>query len=493
VSSNRSQANADLEGIAIHCTAGDPLCASANNGVTDALPEEPSGYSGFNALFGHKFVAPIISPGGPLLDLDGNLISDSAGRIGFPGFGGISAAQTLGYVAAMQEHGVPVTFAYISDAHDDHSGKFNRAFGPGEVGYTAQLQAYDRAFGEFFTRLASDGITKDNTLFVVTADENDHFAGGPPSPPDCDGVNVPCTYARLGEVDANLTALLQGIDPALSATPFDIHFDMAPTFYISGNPVAGAPIAREYERAAAQLTAVSPITGNTDALTEFLADPVEMKMLHMVTGDPQRTPTFVMFGNPDYFFQTFGTPVLKENNGFAWNHGGTNHEIVNTWLGLVGPGVRRQGVTHVTWSDHTDIRPTMLLLAGLTDDYGHDGVALIGDLSRDALPPQLRREDDAEAFQRLRAAYKKINAPVGVLGMTTLAISTKALSGDDDTYATLEAAITDLTTRRDALAARMISELEAAEFSGQPVQSSTSAELIEQAINLVAEAKELAR
>ena len=30
------------------------------------------------------------------------------------------AKNTLGYVAAMQEAGVPVTYGYISDAHDLH-------------------------------------------------------------------------------------------------------------------------------------------------------------------------------------------------------------------------------------------------------------------------------------------------------------------------------------------------------------------------------------
>ncbi|MGH7439930.1 MAG: hypothetical protein ACRENE_29935, partial [Polyangiaceae bacterium] len=385
-----AQAVADLEGIAIHCAATDPLCAGATGGVPDVLPQEPGGYSGYDALFGHKFVAPVISPSGPLVDLDGKAIADSSGNVGFPGFGPISASQSLAYVAAMQEHGVPITFAYIADAHDDHTGTFNRAFGPGEVGYETQLKAYDASFGKFFTRLAADGITRDNTLFVITADENDHFAGGPASPAGCDGVITPCTYAKLGEVDTNITALVNAADPDLASTPFDVTFDMVPVFYVKGNPAIGSPIAREFERTAAGLTAVSPITGHTDALTEFLADPVEMKMLHMITGDPQRTPTFVMFGDPDYFFQTFGTPTLNESSAFAWNHGGTNPEIVDTWLGMAGPGVLNKGVDETTWSDHTDIRPTMLLLAGLTDDYAHDGRVLVEDLATSALPSTLR-------------------------------------------------------------------------------------------------------
>ncbi len=31
------------------------------------------------------------------------------------------AANTLGYVEQMQENGVPVTYGYISDAHDVHT------------------------------------------------------------------------------------------------------------------------------------------------------------------------------------------------------------------------------------------------------------------------------------------------------------------------------------------------------------------------------------
>ena len=44
----------------------------------------------------------------------------------------------------------------------------------------SRSSTYDVAFGKFFARLAADGITKDNTLFIVAPDENDHFVGGTP-------------------------------------------------------------------------------------------------------------------------------------------------------------------------------------------------------------------------------------------------------------------------------------------------------------------------
>ncbi len=71
----------------------------------------------------------------------------------------------------MQEGGIPVTFAYIADAHDDHANDV--PFGPGQAGYVAQLQAYDQAFAQFFARLKSDGIDQGNTLFVFTVEEGD--------------------------------------------------------------------------------------------------------------------------------------------------------------------------------------------------------------------------------------------------------------------------------------------------------------------------------
>ncbi len=506
--SNFNQAVADFEGIAVHCAAGNALCSSANHGEPDVLPQEPGGYSGFNALYGHKFVAPVISPNGPLNDIDGNPEQDSHGNLGFPGFGGISAAQTLGYVAAMQESGIPITYAYISDAHDNHSSAnpFGPAdcatdpefggLGPGDTCYVQQLAAYNEAFGKFFARLAADGINKRNTLFVITADEGDHFAGGPASPAGCDGVNIPCSYAKLGEIDSNLTGLL-ATEQGITAT-FDSQFDMVPVFYIAGNPPVGDPLARSFERASAQLTAVSPITGNTDNLTEALADPVELKLLHMVTGDPQRTPSFVMFGDPDYFFLTgapnCSSPCVSESAGFAWNHGGIDKEIVTTFLAMVGPGLKSNGINDDVWSDHVDIRPTMLALTGLKDDYPSDGRVLGEELVGYALPVGVR--DSGAQFTELARAYKQINAPNGDLARASLVISTRALAsgspGDDSTYINLENDLSAITTQRDALAAQMAALLRNAEFNNQRIHENPERELVHQAQALLSAVEALA-
>ena len=499
MSANPGQAFADFVGIGIHCAAGDALCSDANNGKPDQLPDEPGGYTGFNGLFGAKYVDAELDPNGPLTDLDGNVIQDATGHIGFPGFDGMSATVTLSYVAAMQEHGVPVTFAYISDAHDKHPS--GPAYGPGEAGYVAALQAYDFAFDKFFTRLANDGINSSNTLFVFTADENDHFVGGTPSN-SCDGVNTACTYSHVncpsdiipvcppdnvGELNVNMAGLLatqQGI-----TNPFKVHSDDAPTVYITGNPARTDATTRAFERATAQLTATNFYTGATDNLTLGMADPVEMDLLHMVTADPARTATFTWFASPDYFFYAgapnCNSPCNQEEFGFAWNHGNITPDITTTWLGMVGPGVQRKGVDSETWSDHTDVRPTILALVGLKDDYAHDGRVLFEDFEGWAVPSALR--NGRGITMQLAQAYKQINAPVGELGLASIKVSTRALESNDAgdaTYTKLENQLSSINSKRDLIASQMIALLEGAEFNNQQVNKA-------QALKLIAQAKAL--
>jgi len=516
VKSNFNGAVADFEGIAIHCTKGSDICSKDNHGEPDLLPDEPDGYLGFQALYGHKFVAPVINGGSTtLLDLDGNPIEDTSTppNIGFPGFDP-TAAQTLSYVAAMQEHGVPVTYAYIADVHDNHSGDWafppaacvsdpeQGGLGPGDACYEAQLAAYDEAFGKFFERLEKDGITKKNTLFVITADEGDHFAGGPPFNQGCDGVHVQCVYTTgtgsnvqsvIGEIDANLTGLLATQENITA--PFDIQFDDVPVFYVEGNPAPGDPLARQFEVGMSKLTEPDVNeNGKVVNLTVAQADPVELKLLHMITGDPQRTPTFVSFGNADFFDVTgapnCNNPCLSQDPGFAWNHGGIQKEVVTTWLGMVGPGVKNKGIDDDVWSDHTDIRPTMLTLTGLKDDYQSEGRALVEEFHTWALPDGV--SDSSDEFTELARAFKKINAPNAELGRESLRISTKALAGDDATYSQLEDKLKGITAVRDLLAGQMLDRLEDAEFNGQKISESEEQKLVHEASELLDYVRDLA-
>ena len=221
-----------------------------------------------------------------------------------------------------------------------------------------QLKAFDRAFGQFFARLAKEGITKQNTLFVVTADENDHFVGGPASPANCDGVDTPCTYAKKGEIDADLSPVFA--TEFGETSPFSVHSDDAPTFYINGNPGQTSLLTRKFERESGALLGFDLVDGphgRTNKVTQRLADQSEQALLHMVTADPNRTPNFILFGNPDYFLFASGhtTPLCKpsrnaascfaEDSGFAWNHGDFQTQITKTWLGFAGPGVQNLGET----------------------------------------------------------------------------------------------------------------------------------------------------
>ncbi len=278
-----------------------------------------------------------------------------------------------------------------------------------------------------------------------------------------------------------------------------MHSDSAPVVYITGNPARTDPVTRAFERATGQLTAVNPYTSNTDQLTQFMADPVELKLLHMITADPARTPTFTWFANPNYFLfagaPNCSSPCITFDTGFAWNHGDIFPDINTTWLGMVGPGVQHMGVNSSVWSDHTDIRPTMMELLGLKDDYSHDGRVLFEVLKDSALPPAVRKQ--LSALISLAQAYKQINAPVASFSQTTLAISTTALesnSTNDSTYTQLENQLINMTTVRDATAAQMIATLEAAEFGGGSSASATAqmSSLIARSNALLAQAKSLA-
>jgi hypothetical protein len=506
----KDQEVADYEGVSIHCTHGSAVCARSQRAVADKLPDEPGGYSGFQGLFGHKYVAPVIGGTGPgndtLTDLNGDPITDPfTNTNGFPGFD-ISAAQTLAYLADMQEHGVPVTYGYIEDAHDDHSGKTDNALGPGDSTHEDQLKADDQAFGTFFDRLAKDGITPANTLFVVSSDENDHFAGVQQQ--GCDGVTTACNYGKgqIGELNTNVTGLLAS-QAGDKSSNYQVRADSAPNFYVNGAPPPGDPGARTLEREAGKLQIPDPYLGKTVPLTNLLADQVEQNILHMVTADPARTPTFTDFANPDTFVNKAGTtcsgpkssdqtatsnPCVFIGPGFAWIHGDVSPDINTTWLGLAGPGVARVGVDRSTWADHTDIRPTVMNLTGLHDDYQHDGRVLFEDVHTAAASSSNR--SDRDTLLQLAEVYKQLDGAVGQFGLDTLQASTRALESagpGDATYQKLERQLSDLGHHRDQLVARMATVLTSA-ANGHPIDQGQARQMINQGHDQLNQARALA-
>jgi hypothetical protein len=508
----RALAQTDFVGIGVHCAQGSALCSTANHGRPDLLPDEPNGYTGYNGLFGAKYVDPVIKPSGPMTDLDGNQIQDPFMQPGFPGFDGMEATVSLSWVAQMQEAGIPITYAYISDAHDGHgtSGNIHFAYGPGETGYVQQLKDYDLAFQKFFDRLAADGINKSNTLFVFTVDEGDHFVGDQPTPSGCDGVTTPCNYNRVGEINGDLRRMVY--TQTGDSTLFSVHSDDAPNVYVNGTsaqPIRDQtdPVVRNLEREMAGLHWLNPYTNTVENnIMVALADHTGMKTLHMVTADPYRTPTFTPFADPNwFFFATSGTPPAtcatpdacafipaRTSQSFAWNHGDIQDEIASTWVGYVGPGVRNLGKSDV-WTDHTDVRPTMLTLLGLHDDYIQDGRAVTQPLYDWAIPQSLRAHH--ETLLRLGDAYKQLNASFGDFDMNILKASTKALASSDvgdTTYTSIENQIAGLTTQRDALATQIKGALNAAAFNGQALNEQQAKGFIDQANSLIGQAHTLA-
>ena len=486
---------ADYVGVAVHCAQGAAFCADAQGikfGQTspsptaspDLLPNEPGGYNGFQGLFGHRYVAPQIGAGTPNVTHNGFEVTNAAGNLvdlngneldgafltnhpGFPGFSNINASQTLAYLADMQEAGVPVTGGYIADLHgNEHipalsgtGGPCNgapAALGSGSACYIAQAQYYNQAFGTFFQRLAADGITPQNTLFILSSDEGDHVAGAnvgraiQPTPSNCDGATVSgdtvtpdvlCTYPAqpdgtlsFGELSGNLTGLLA--TEKNDTTPFSVVSDSSPEFWVTGQPGPDDPAVRALERDTGGLTAANPYTGTTQPITNYLADPTEMAILHMSDADPARTATFTMFGRPDYFLSTgaanCSSPCVSQNAGFAYNHGDYAAEIDTNYLGLAGPGVKNLGLdgsaadagpssagansgqvtvpdegTTGTWVDETDIRPTTMYLLGLKDDYEHDGRVITQVLTN---PNKALSRPGVTA---LGDCYKQLNSSVG--------------------------------------------------------------------------------
>ena len=488
----------DFIGVAIHCAIGSPICTPQPQDkvvpVADLLPSEPGGYSGYQALFGLKYINNVL---GVVTGYDGKDITGFS-QLNF----NPQPAQTLAVVEKMLKSGIPVVFAYIADAHDNHEGarlSTERTFGPGEAPYVKQLSDYNAAFGTFFANLKAAGIDQSNTLFIFTPDEGDHFSGAAPSPANCDGAkivngvvtpDIPCTYGVNGvgelDYDLNLAVANAGV-----STPFTYHNDDAATVYVQGNPVPSSSTVRQLEKTMANLNTVNPQTGLTESLLGTglgvelqgaLVDKVGQKLLHMSSAsDPNRDPTFTFFGDPNFFFTGTGSLSPIVGTGFAWNHGDIQPEIATTFIGMVGPGVRTIGVTQPTafFTDHTDVRPTMMYLLGLNDDYQHDGRVILEMLDPNVLASTLHAH--SHTLLELGQIYKQINAPFGSLAQSTLTVSTYAIestSQGDTIYTNLENRIASWTAQRDALAAQMKQWLSQAQFSDLAINEQQAKQLI---------------
>jgi hypothetical protein len=207
------------------------------------------------------------------------------------------------------------------------------------------------------------------------------------------------------------------------------------------------------------------------------------------------------------------TKCVSVSNGFAWDHGYYAPEIDNTWLGIVGPGVANKGVDGRsaaegpssadgansnpqlvtpnadpgTWGDETDMRPTLMALVGLKDDYTEDGRVLVEDLTN---PPG---KSGQPKYQWLATCYKQLNSSVGQFGTDLIVADTAALktgsSADDSAYDSTLDQIKSLGDARDKLATKIKGDLFNAEFNNTPIPGANDLKNCE---DIVAQANALA-
>jgi hypothetical protein len=155
--------------------------------------------------------------------------------------------------------------------------------------------------------------------------------------------------------------------------------------------------------------------------------------------------------------------------------------------------VKDEGIDSQTWSDHTDVQPTMLRVLGLQSSYPTDGRVLVEPLLPWALPASLTQHRGT--IERLAAAYKQLNAPFGKFGMDTLAATTTAMqtgsAASDAAYTAFDQSLAALTAERDTLAGSIRDALSAAAFSGQGIDEHQAQAWIDQANDLIGRAASL--
>ncbi len=114
-----------------------------------------------------------------------------------------------------------------------------------------------------------------------------------------------------------------------------------------------------------------------------------------------------------------------------------------------------------TWVEETDLRPTLLHLVGLTDDYASDGRVISQALQR---PSWALR-----ATAGLAADYQQLNSSVGRFATNTLIADSAALASgtasDDSAYRKEQHALLVLAGARDHVA-NQIKRLLAAAAAG---------------------------
>ena len=356
----RTLAQTDLVGIAIHCAKGTSPCSNNSNARPDPATILPGSDNGFQGLFGAKYVNPAIGGvNGCVKATDGTNITDQFGQCGFPGFDGALAKNTLGEVEAMQENGVPVTFAYISDAHDNHV--LDSCVGAGRGRLPAATEGLRHAFARVLQRSRRTRDRQEQHALRRHRRRGRplrrrHRLARPGEPgaltyshtfcpqPSLTSV-TPCPANQIGEVNVHIKS-------HLAAERADVRHPLRRRADVlrqrpagpqrPGSPPAGADVGAaqapdpyvERKRRAGHAAARGH--GRREDAAHGQRRPEADAVIH----DVRQTPTSSS-RRPRSPRRCNGAAICV-NPGFAWNHGDFQDEIGNTWVGMVGPGVAQQ-------------------------------------------------------------------------------------------------------------------------------------------------------
>lgn len=408
---------ADYLGYAIHCAAGSSNCAGAS---AQTPPHTIFGSPNLPWLFN----APLL---------------DGSGKVGpFCDYANwcVTALSSLSATYAMLAHGIPVTYSYIDDAHHQ--------FAPNAPGHKQVIAQYDQAFNLFFQKLAGAGITPANTLFMLTADEGDHYVY-----PGQYGTDLPGWMQRAG----------------IPASDVHNYGDSAPPIYLANSAevtaaersLAGAPNWQYI----ATTTGLEAIHNSTSATPDLAA----------------RQPSVTLFGNANTWWNSSGTSTAFTANPHAhWVHGTISPDINTTWLSAVGPGIQAQQTG--VFIDHVDAAPTLDWLLGWPVPSYMDGRILYEVLDPRALPASITA--NPTRIEQLAMAYKEINAPLGAFARAALLRSTQTALHAGTTQAQQEdQQLAALVARRNALAPQLQAAVNGA-AQGTPVSAVTADNLLQQ-------------